>query len=87
MVTSQCRSRQNSLAEAKETILTRLENRSRIEFDSEISSDRKKKVGSGMRGDKIRTYRFQDDIVKDDRTGKSASTTKVLKGHFDLLWD
>ena len=51
-----------------------------------VCANRKAQVGSGMRGDKIRTYRFQDDIVKDDRTGKSASTTKVLKGYFDLLW-
>jgi hypothetical protein len=40
-----------------------------------------------MRGDKIRTYRFQDDQVQDHVTGKRASTKKVLAGNFDLLWD
>lgn len=39
-----------------------------------------------MRGDKIRTYRFQDDRVQDHNTGKSASCEKILKGYFDLVW-
>ena len=50
-------------------------------------SARKDQIGSGMRGDKRRTYRFQDDNVKDDITGKSARCTDVLeKGRFELLW-
>jgi protein subunit release factor A len=39
-----------------------------------------------MRGDKIRTYRFQDDVVQDHQSGKRGSTSKVLSGNFDLLW-
>ena len=39
-----------------------------------------------MRGDKIRTYRFNDDRVADHRTGKKAKCSKVLKGYFNLLW-
>ena len=54
--------------------------------DSEIATNRKQQVGSGMRGDKIRTYRFQDDVVKDHVTNKSASLKKVLAGNFSLLW-
>jgi protein subunit release factor A len=34
--------------------------------------------GSGMRGDKIRTYRFQDDQVIDHQTGKTAKATKIM---------
>jgi protein subunit release factor A len=51
-----------------------------------LAQDRKQQVGSGMRGDKIRTYRFQDDIVKDHNSNRSASVVKVLKGNFDLMW-
>jgi len=43
-------------------------------------------MGSGERGDKIRTYRFQDNIVKDHNTGKQAQTDKVMAGNFQLLW-
>jgi len=39
-----------------------------------------------MRGDKIRTYRFQDDVVKDHNTDKTASVAKIMRGNFDLLW-
>ena len=42
--------------------------------------------GSGMRGDKIRTYRFQDDQVIDHQTGKTAKATKIMKGGMNLLW-
>ena len=57
-----------------------------MQYNTSIASDRKQQVGSGMRGDKIRTYRFQDDVVKDHLTGSSASVKKVLAGNFDLLW-
>ena len=52
----------------------------------ELESSRRQQVGSGMRGDKMRTYRFQDDIVKDHATNKTASIKKVLAGNFNLLW-
>jgi peptide chain release factor 1 len=51
-----------------------------------VSLGRKKQVGTGMRGDKIRTYRFQDDVVSDHNTGKKSSVKKVLAGNFDMLW-
>ena len=57
------------------------------QYNNTIASDRKNQVGTGMRGDKIRTYRFQDDQVQDHVTGKVASTKRVLAGNFDLLWN
>lgn len=47
---------------------------------------RKAQIGSGMRGDKRRTYRFQDDAVVDHFTGKRARASAVMRGQFDLLW-
>ena len=55
-------------------------------YNSNIASDRKSQVGTGMRGDKIRTYRFQDDSVQDHLSGKRSSVKKVMNGNFDLLW-
>lgn len=55
-------------------------------YNNELVAVRRSQTGSGMRGDKIRTYRFQDDRVVDHKTGKSASCEKVLKGNFNLLW-
>jgi peptide chain release factor 1 len=84
--TAQCRSRQNSLEQAKQALLDTLNSQARREFKQNLDIDRKQQVGSGMRGDKIRTYRFQDDSVKDHNTGASATVSRVLRGNFDLLW-
>lgn len=86
VATAQRRSRQNSYDEARATIVDRVLSAAVSSYHKDISQDRKKQVGSGMRGDKIRTYRFQDDRVQDHATGKSASCEKVLKGNFNLLW-
>ncbi len=41
---------------------------------------RKDQVGSGMRGDKIRTYRTQDDSIQDHVTGKTWKLKKWMRG-------
>jgi peptide chain release factor 1 len=86
VATAQCRSRENSLAEAKQSIMERIDNKFKTQYNNEVACDRKSQVGSGMRGDKIRTYRFQDDVVKDHISDKVASVKRVLGGNFDLLW-
>ena len=86
MATAQCRSRENSFTEAKAALLERINRASLSASYAELSSSRKQQVGSGQRGDKVRTYRFQDDVVKDHNSGNSVSCQKVLSGHFDLLW-
>lgn len=84
--TAQTRSRQNSLRLAKESLVAELDQQMGLENFVISNSIRSGQVGSGMRGDKIRTYRFQDDVVQDHQTGKRHLTSKVLSGHFDLLW-
>jgi len=86
VATAQCRSRQNSLDQAMGTIHKTVDKQVQNQYNNGIASDRKQQVGSGMRGDKIRTYRFQDDVVKDHVTNKSNSVKRVLSGNFDLLW-
>lgn len=87
VATAQTRSRQNSYALAIQNIQKELDTDAKRRYNNNIASTRKNQVGTGMRGDKIRTYRFQDDRVQDHLTGKTASTKKVLGGHFDLLWN
>ena len=47
---------------------------------SKRDADRREMVGSGMRGDKIRTYREQDNLVTDHRTGKKSRLSDFVKG-------
>ena len=86
IATAQCRSRENSLAQAQsaleEKVLSFYQQRSL----NEQAQDRKQQVGSGQRGDKIRTYRFQDDITQDHRSGRRAQTSAVMRGYFEKLW-
>ena len=51
------------------------------------NTERSGMVGSGMRGDKIRTYRFQEDIIIDHRTNRKFNLKKVLRGNADVFWD
>lgn len=43
-------------------------------------ADRRQQVGTGQRGDKIRTLRTQDDRVTDHRTGQRWSLRSWLRG-------
>ena len=86
VATAQCRSRQTSYDQALSDIVQRVDNITKFKYNSDISKDRRQQVGTGMRGDKIRTYRFQDDVVTDHITNKRGSVKRILSGNFDLLW-
>lgn len=50
------------------------------------SAKRRSQVGTGMRGDKARTYRVRDDTVTDHVTGRKARLVDVLAGKLELLF-
>ena len=52
---------------------------------SSENKSRKKQVGSGMRGDKVRTIRVFADQVKDHRTGKKMKYAKYARGFVEGL--
>jgi peptide chain release factor 1 len=54
--------------------------------DGARAADRKKQIGAGYRGDKIRTYREQDDRVKDHRNDKKTSLSNVRRGGLEVLF-
>lgn len=57
----------------------------RGQHHSVLHVEKREQTGSGQRGDKIRTYRFQDNITTDHRSGKKAPTDTVMRGRFDLV--
>lgn len=64
------RSQHQNKAMAYKVLAARLYEAERDRIASEREKDRKQQVGTGMRGDKVRTYRTQDDQVNDHRTGQ-----------------
>jgi peptide chain release factor 1 len=86
VATAQCRSRENSLEEAKAALLKKLNDKANGEQDLAIFNEKRAQAGSGERGDKVRTYRFQDNTVRDHKTNKNAACDRVMQGNFHLLW-
>lgn len=86
VVTAQCRKREESLRQARAALLARLKELALNETHGLENRARADQVGTGMRADKRRTYRFRDDRVHDHLTGRSAACSAVMRGRFDLLW-
>jgi peptide chain release factor 1 len=86
MVTSQCRKRTQSYSTALDELTQRVNQISYTEQNARTSQLRSAQTGTGMRSDKTRTYRFQEDRVKDHLSGKSAKASHIMRGQFDKLW-
>lgn len=82
---SECRSRENSYAEALAECERRVLAIRNGGLDLADSQERRAQSGTGMRGDKVRTYRLQDDVVTDNRSGRQARWRKVERGDFSGL--
>jgi peptide chain release factor 1 len=79
------RSQKTNRELARELLKAKIAELVQGEADSKRASDRKQQVGSGMRGDKIRTYREQDNQVKDHRSDKKTTLEKIRRGEIELL--
>lgn len=86
VVTSQCRSREESLRKARADMAARLDALTQATFSGALNASRSDAIGSGMRADKRRTWRFQEDRVVDHVTGRSARCSAALRGGVPLLW-
>lgn len=68
---------------AMAVLRARLVEHAKNQANGERASDRRKQVGSGMRGDKRRTIRTQDDVVNDHVTGKQWRYKSYARGDWD----
>lgn len=70
---------------ARAVLETRVESHfNQIKYQQLVKT-RLEQVGSGMRGDKIRTYREKDNTVTDHRKEKKCRLSDVLKGNLELI--
>lgn len=79
------RNREQNRKTAMAILRARLAERQRAEVDDARNRERAAKVGSGMRGDKIRTVRVPRDQVVDHRSGRRMSYQRYARGEIERL--
>lgn len=67
---------------ASQILRARIIESENIKNNNSKNQERKNQIGSGMRGDKVRTYREQDNIVIDHVAGVKLSLDKWRKGNW-----
>lgn len=82
----QGRHREANLTQAMAALRLRIQEQSSMDSALQRSQEKRRQVGSGMRGDKTVTIRFQDDKAVNHITGKSTSAAKYMKGFMDKTW-
>jgi peptide chain release factor 1 len=84
--TAQTRSRKASLAAAMTALREAVEFQQQSMAADRSNTDRRGQIGSAVKADKRRTYRFQDGgKVIDHQTGRQARLDDVMAGRFELL--
>lgn len=80
------RSQSKNKLEARAAVNKILDSMMSGEIQANQNSERSGMVGTGMRGDKIRTYRFQEDIILDHQSGKKFNLKQMFRGNFNKFW-
>jgi peptide chain release factor 1 len=68
---------------ARETLEARVAGFYASRAAENLNDQRADQIGSGMRGDKVRTYRVRDDQVTCHRSGRKLRLQRVLRGELD----
>lgn len=72
------KSQQQNREKARRLLVARVYEIERQRAEAERAAERKGQIGSGQRSEKIRVYRYQDNIVADQRLDQKFQTTKVV---------
>lgn len=76
------RSQHKNKATALTVLAERVHRRRIAATEAQDGASRRAQVGSGQRGDKIRTYRTQDNSVRDHRDGRQWQLDRWLRGEW-----
>lgn len=79
------RSQKSARETARQLLRSKLQQVQDADRTSSRNQTRKTQVGSGMRGDKVRTIQTQNDSVVDHRTGKRITYKSYSRGKFKGL--
>jgi peptide chain release factor 1 len=81
----EAKSQQQNRERARRLLMAKLHEAERQRQHSERSAARKGQIGSGDRSEKIRTYRYKDNIVADERLPGEYPLRDVLAGDLSAL--
>jgi len=81
----EAKSQQQNRDRARRLLLTRLYEFERQRQHNERSAARRTQIRGGERSDKIRTYRYKDDIVADERLPGQYSCRQIVAGDLSPL--
>lgn len=82
----QSRSRDSNLISAMDAIKKTLQQKKQDAIHGLNSQEKKNKLGTGQRGDKLITIQFQNDKVTHHITGKSCRVKDFMNGKMNLIW-
>ncbi len=72
------KSQQQNRERARRLLMARVYEAEREKAERERSAERRSQIGTGQRSEKIRTYRYQDNIVSDQRLETKFQKTQIL---------
>ncbi|MEM6458071.1 MAG: PCRF domain-containing protein [Planctomycetota bacterium] len=78
---SQAQNRQKAMQLMRARVYERL----RAEKDAEYAEKRSAMIGTGGRSERVRTYRWKDNLAVDHRLGQSFNLQAVMSGQLDAL--
>lgn len=79
------RSQAQNLRVARALLAARLQQQLDVKTQTIRHAIRKEQVGTGMRGDKVRTIRVRDDRVTDHLTGRKMSVKQYFRGELEMF--
>jgi peptide chain release factor 1 len=79
------KSQQQNREKARRLLMTKLHEIERQRQHAERSAARRGQIGGGERSEKIRTYRYREGIVADERLPGEYSLRDLLAGDLDRL--
>jgi len=80
------RSQRRNKEKAKAELRRRVRESAEREASSITNSSRRNQIGSGQRGDKIRTVQMHNGVATNHVNGKRMSADRYIKGFIEELW-
>lgn len=81
------KSQQQNRQKAMQLMRARVYERMQAEKDAEYADQRSKMIGTGGRSERVRTYRWKDNMVVDHRLGRSFNLQSVMAGDIGEMID